>query len=125
MPSNPQQENNININTNLVSLQNKFSEIENRLTSLENDKPSPILQPIVTFPNYEKDNVFNIVDYSPEWDFTKGGAKVIICVNPLCFVAEAINEKLKVYFGETAVPGYFIQPGVLKCYGNRIIIFCE
>lgn len=119
IPSNPPQENNININTaNLASLQNKFSEIENRLTNLENEKPSPILHPLVSFPNYEKDNVFNIVDYSPEWDFTKGGAKVIICVNPLCFVAEAINEKLKVYFGEIAVPGYFIQPGVLKCYGK-------
>lgn len=69
------------------------------------------------FPNFNKDTLFNIVDYSPEWDYTKGGAKVIICVSPLCMVAEAINDRLKVQFGESSVPGYFIQPGVIKCYG--------
>ena len=101
-------------------MQTLFNQIENKLTNLTNidiEKPSPILQPITSFQSYNEETLFNIVDYSPEWDYTKGGTKVIICVNPLCLVAEAVNNKLKVYFGESSVPGYFIQPGVIKCYG--------
>ena len=26
--------------------------------------------------------LINIVDYSPEWDFVEGGAKIIICYQP-------------------------------------------
>jgi len=97
-------------------IQNRFSEIENRLKTLEVDKPFPLFQPIGSLPYYEKETGFNIVDYSPEWDYTKGGAKVIICVNPLCVATDILNERLKVKFGDTSVAGYFIQPGVIKCY---------
>jgi len=115
--SNPMQEENINFNAIDYSLiQNRFSEIENRLKTLEVDKPFPLFQTIGSLPYYEKESGFNIVDYSPEWDYTKGGAKVIICVNPLCVTTDVLNERLKVKFGETSVAGYFIQPGVIKCF---------
>ena len=27
-----------------------------------------------------------IVDYSPEWDFTLGGAKILVCLKPANFL---------------------------------------
>lgn len=60
--------------------------------------------------------MFNIVDYSPEWDYTKGGAKVLICISPLCYLAEAVNSKLRILFGDIEVSGYCLQPGVIKCF---------
>lgn len=58
----------------------------------------------------------SIVDFSPEWDWTKGGAKVIICVNPSFEATDAFNEQLTVDFGGMEVPACQIQPGVIKCY---------
>jgi len=84
------------------------------------DKNIDPFQPINIFPSFDNRTTLKIVDYSPEWDYTKGGSKVIICVSPLCMVSEAINERLKVRFGGTCVPGYFIQPGVIKCYGKEL-----
>lgn len=103
-------------------IQTKFSELENRLHSLEIEKNSNSFQPINIFPNFDNKTTFKIVDYSPEWDSTKGGTKVIICVSPLCMVSQEMNERLRVRFGGTSVSGYFIQPGVIKCYGENIII---
>ena len=59
--------------------------------------------------------LLNIVDFSPEWDFTKGGTKVILCVNPVLDLADSFSEKLQVSFGGVKVPAYLIQPGVIKC----------
>ncbi len=124
--NNPIQEENINFNGIDYSLiQNRFHEIESRLKTLEVDKPFTFFQPIGSLPYYEKENGFNVVDYSPEWDYTKGGSKVIICVNPLCVITDMMNERLKVKFGETSVAGYFIQPGVIKCYGKKRELFPE
>jgi hypothetical protein len=27
-------------------------------------------------------NSLEIVDYSPEWDFTQGGSKILVCLKP-------------------------------------------
>ena len=105
---------------NFNAIKNRFTEIEDRLNNLELDKNHNAFQPLNIFSNFNNGTTFRIVDYSPEWDYTKGGSKVIICVSPLCVVSEEVNERLRVRFGGTTVPGFFIQPGVIKCYGKKV-----
>lgn len=103
----------------LYGLTNKLFELESRLKTLTiQQQAKPLIEEIKTIPSYENKSVMNIIDYSPEWDYTKGGAKVLICVQPLCAVPEALNSKLRVLFGDVDVSGYFLQPGVIKCFGN-------
>lgn len=57
------------------------------------------------------------MDYSPEWDYTTGGSKIMFCIRP---GIEAIEDrdfirKFECSFGESVVPVKFIQPGVFKC----------
>ena len=59
-----------------------------------------------------------IVDYSPEWDYTTGGFKLLVCVKPSNVfdnLPEEIESKLELGFGDILVPIKFIQPGVFKC----------
>jgi len=57
-----------------------------------------------------------IVDFSPEWDYTTGGQKLLVCIRPcLEGLTSDVEEKLECSFGETLVPVKFIQPGVFKC----------
>jgi hypothetical protein len=107
--------------SHFFTIKDKISEIETRLSTLEITKNKPMFEEIAAFAQYEVNTNFSIIDFSPEWDYTKGGAKVLICVNPLCNVAEAANSKLKVQFGDTSVSGYFLQPGVIKCFGKKCI----
>ncbi len=101
-------------------IQTKLTEIESRLCNLEMEQNLHTFQAISSFPNYQNQTSFTIVDCSPEWDYTKGGSKVLICVSPLCYVTDQLNEKLRIKFGEVPVSGYFIQPGVIKCFGNSL-----
>jgi hypothetical protein len=41
----------------------------------------------------------NIIDYSPEWDYEMGGAKIIICYSPAISLASTIQVPLTVVFG--------------------------
>jgi hypothetical protein len=60
-----------------------------------------------------------ITDFSPEWDYLQGGAKVIICFNP----SRPVGDKaIKIVFGDNAVDGVLIQPNVVRCFGNLGII---
>jgi hypothetical protein len=54
-----------------------------------------------------------ITDFSPEWDFCEGGAKML-----LCYSAEGNQnpDTLAVWFGSKFAETTVIQPGVLKCY---------
>ena len=59
-----------------------------------------------------------ITDYSPEWDFTTGGSKIIICLRPTLerFIETRESErKFEVSFGDHLVPAKFVQAGVVKC----------
>ena len=99
------------------SMQGRITELETRIQVLEKEKMSSSSSiQIEEYLPFE--NKINIVDFSPEWDYTKGGTKVIICINkPLINLNNEFNKELRVYFGEVSVPGIFIQPGVIKCYG--------
>lgn len=58
-----------------------------------------------------------IVDYSPEWDFTQGGAKILVCLKPsnLLESIDLSQTSLQLAFGQVSVPVTLLQPGVLKC----------
>ena len=32
-----------------------------------------------------------VVDFSPEWDYTEGGAKVLVCLNPHSAVEQVLR----------------------------------
>lgn len=57
-----------------------------------------------------------ITDFSPDWDYLEGGAKVILClkVTP----PTKAGAKAVVYFGDYATDGMMIQDNVLRCYGR-------
>ena len=67
-----------------------------------------------------------ILDFSPEWDYTSGGSKLLIWFKPDLTnlidpdsgidVYEAIENRFQIRFGETDVPVKFIQRGVMKCH---------
>jgi hypothetical protein len=67
-----------------------------------------------------------VVDFSPEWDYAEGGAKVLVCLNPHSAVEQvlrqsALNEaRFSVAFGlAEPVQVTFLQPGVLRCYAPK------
>jgi hypothetical protein len=101
--------------SDVFDLTSKLKEIENKLTSLTIQNKKPVYE-VPQLPHFDHNMLFNIIDYSPEWDYTKGGAKVLICISPLCYLAEAVNSKLRILFGDTEVSGYCLQPGVIKCF---------
>ncbi|KAL4459945.1 hypothetical protein ABPG74_003471 [Tetrahymena malaccensis] len=58
-----------------------------------------------------------VTEYSPEWDYTKGGSKMVLCFLPaLSNLSEYQMSQFQIGFGSEKVPAYCIQPGVLKCF---------
>ncbi|CAD8058046.1 unnamed protein product [Paramecium sonneborni] len=51
-----------------------------------------------------------IVDFSPEWDYTEGGMKMMLCFQPIKEIYQC-----QILFGNVPVPANCVQPGVLKC----------
>ncbi|KAH9086852.1 hypothetical protein Ae201684P_000270 [Aphanomyces euteiches] len=51
-----------------------------------------------------------ITDFSPNWDFCSGGAKILICM-----ASPAEHSPLFVAFGSVVVPADQISPSVLRC----------
>lgn len=59
-----------------------------------------------------------IVDYSPEWDYTTGGSKLLVCIKPASAfdnLTSMMEQNFELSFGDVLVPIKFIQPGVFKC----------
>jgi hypothetical protein len=57
-----------------------------------------------------------IIDFSPDWDYTTGGAKLLICIEPqLEAHGGLIENMIKVGFDDVLVPIKFISPGVFRC----------
>jgi hypothetical protein len=55
-----------------------------------------------------------ITEYAPEWSYTDGGSKVILCVDPPIMVP--YPSLLTCRFGESEVQIECVQLGVLRCY---------
>lgn len=78
-----------------------------------------------SFKSIQSQNL-KILDFSPEWDYTSGGSKLLICFKPDLTnlidadsgidVYDTIESRFLIRFGETDVPIKFIQSGVLKCH---------
>jgi len=52
-----------------------------------------------------------IVDYSPEWDYTTGGSKLLVCIKPSSAfenLPNIIEQNLEISFGDVLVPIKFI-----------------
>jgi len=101
----------------LLFLQNQISSLQQRFDFLEQSMRHQVsMGP----PRIE------VVDFSPEWDYVEGGAKVLVCLNPHSAVEQvlrqsALNEaKFSVAFGlAEPVQVTFLQPGVLRCYAPK------
>ena len=104
-------------------LEQERSNLSGKSTSLANDsascmvwkddadQPEPV-KPITTTTVY-------ITDFSPDWDYLEGGAKIIMClkVNP----PTRAGAKAVVYFGDYPTDGMMIQDNVLRCYGRQFV----
>jgi len=55
---------------------------------------------------------FHIGDFSPDWDYTTGGGKILVTGSLENLEAGA---SLSIMFGDTQVPAEHLQPGVLRC----------
>jgi hypothetical protein len=49
-----------------------------------------------------------ITEFSPEWDYTAGGSKLVLCFLPGAELSERLRERVKVHFGENSVRAYCI-----------------
>eukprot|EP00743_Colponemidia_sp_Colp-15_P009872 GILK01010820.1.p1 GENE.GILK01010820.1~~GILK01010820.1.p1 ORF type:complete len:870 (+),score=131.11 GILK01010820.1:119-2728(+) len=110
----------------VMEYRNRIRELETRIMQLENGHPlteetggsslDSTVNQLATEASQEANEAERcILDYSPEWDFTSGGAKILICIPAtLCATAEA--SPLTCLFGETSVSGHLIQPGVVRCH---------
>lgn len=100
-------------------LEQERSVFSGKSTSLANDsasrEPEKIPAEHIEAQRQKSVRVF-ITDFSPEWDYLEGGAKVILClkVTP----GTKAGAKAVVYFGDYATDGMMIQDNVLRCYGK-------
>ena len=65
--------------------------------------PWPQIQPQMGLSNSQE--FLEIADYSPDWDYTQGGAKVIICIKPSNLMDRLASraQEFSVAFGFTEV----------------------
>jgi CG-1 domain len=103
-------------------LEQERSVLSGKSTSLANDSASCIVwkESSPGLPRAaDKSMYVQITDFSPEWDYLEGGAKIILClkVTP----ATQAGAKALVYFGDYATDGMMIQDNVLRCYGSSLL----
>lgn len=56
-----------------------------------------------------------VLDFSPDWDYCSGGAKILICLSESLDGWQMMEPRFSARFGKTEVPVKFIQASVLKC----------
>ncbi|XVF61622.1 hypothetical protein PTKIN_Ptkin08bG0145500 [Pterospermum kingtungense] len=70
-------------------------------------------------PSLSHDQLFSIIDFSPNWAYVGSEIKVLITGRFLKSADEAKNCKWSCMFGEVEVPAEVIADGVLRCYTPR------
>lgn len=67
-------------------------------------------------PSISQDQLFSIIDFSPNWAYEGSEIKVLITGRFLIRLQEAENWKWSCMFGEVEVPAEIIADGVLRCH---------
>ena len=49
-------------------------------------------------------DTLNIIDFSPEWDYTTGGQKILICIKNPGIESAEMQRDINCAFGEDIVP---------------------
>lgn len=70
-------------NEDLMLLQNQISSLQRRFDFLEQSMRQQVN---MGHPRIE------VVDFSPEWDYCEGGAKVLVCLNPHSAVEQVLRQ---------------------------------
>ncbi|CAI0420227.1 unnamed protein product [Linum tenue] len=74
------------------------------------------LDPYLMTPSLANDQLFTIVDFSPNWAYVGTEVKVLITGRFLKSQEDLENCKWSCMFGEVEVPAEIIADGVLRCY---------
>ncbi|CAD8141484.1 unnamed protein product [Paramecium octaurelia] len=99
-----------------LELKQKISILEKRIQYLEQERNTGASSSTHRESSDEFNSSFKealsvkIVDYSPEWDYTEGGMKMMLCFQPLKEIYQC-----QILFGNIPVVANCVQPGVLKC----------
>lgn len=74
------------------------------------------IDPYMMGPSLSQDQLFSIIDFSPNWAFSGSEIKVLITGKFLKSQQEVEKCKWACMFGELEVPAEVIADGVLRCY---------
>ena len=106
-------------------LQMQIKELQERMNAyeeafkkiIETNNPKP---PITTHikPEFFRSLNIEIIDFSPEWDYVSGGAKVLACISVSLeqYFPLITTEGFYFRFDNNDVPATFLQGSVLKCF---------
>ncbi|KAI8536251.1 hypothetical protein RHMOL_Rhmol10G0241900 [Rhododendron molle] len=78
--------------------------------------PQEDLDPYMLGPSLSLDQLFSIIDFSPNWAYAGSEIKVLITGRFLMSQHEVENCKWSCMFGEVEVPVEIIADGVLRCH---------
>ncbi|KAJ0987343.1 hypothetical protein J5N97_005699 [Dioscorea zingiberensis] len=74
-----------------------------------------LLDPYLMAPSLSQDQLFSIIDFSPNWAYTDSGTKVIVTGKFLKDKQDLDKCKWSCMFGEIEVPAEILADGVLRC----------
>jgi hypothetical protein len=94
---------------------NAYEDIFKKVIDTSNPK-SPITAHVK--PEFFRSFNIEIIDFSPEWDYVSGGAKVLLCISISLeqYFPLITTEGFYFRFDNNDVPATFIQGSVLKCF---------
>lgn len=74
------------------------------------------VDPSLLNPSISQDQIFSIINFSPNWAYSNLSTKVLITGKFLKCEQDIANCKLACMFGEVEVPAEVLADGVLRCY---------
>ncbi|XP_044484160.1 calmodulin-binding transcription activator 3-like [Mangifera indica] len=89
--------------------------IENE-NGIEDSNIPPCLDAYMLDPSISQDQLYSIIDFSPNWAYVGSEVKVLITGRFLICQQEAENNNWSCMFGEVEVPAEILAGGVLRCH---------
>ena len=102
----------VNKEENVDHLKRRVQELEELVNNLK-------ISHHLNNPRPLEEQKVRITDFSPEWDFTPGGQKMILTFTSDSIIDVTQCSNLQIFFGDTPTKAHLIQSGVLKCLGKR------